>query len=109
MILQDSMTRLDPLMRIRNHFIETIRAHDPTVEKKEALERAKKVLADVRVPSDRLGMYPHELSGGMRQRVMIALCLLFKPAILIEDEPTNDIDVILEGQYLPLLLYIMTH
>ncbi len=95
MIFQDPMTRLNPLMRIRDHFIETIQAHDPRVEPEVAVERALKVLADVRVPSDRI------------QRIMIALCLLFKPALLVADEPTTALDVILEAQILELLQSIM--
>ncbi len=107
MIFQDPMTRLDPLMRIRDHFIETILDHEPGATKDEAFDRAARVLADVRVSPDRLDMYPHELSGGMRQRIMIALSLLFNPTLLIADEPTTSLDVILEAQILELLRTIM--
>ena len=107
MIFQDPMTRLNPLMRIRDHFVDTLRAHEPEIATAEAVERAQRVLADVRVPADRMGMYPHELSGGMRQRIMIALSLLFHPTLLIADEPTTSLDVILEAQILDLLGSLM--
>ncbi len=103
MIFQDPMTRLNPLMRVQDHFLDTLRAHEPDIAKEVALDRARHVLADVRVPADRMGMYPHELSGGMRQRIMIALCLLFHPTLLIADEPTTSLDVIIEAQILELL------
>ncbi len=103
MVFQDPATRLNPLMRIRDHFLDTLRSHEPEIETEEALSRARRVLADVRVPADRLGMYPHELSGGMRQRIMIALSLLFHPTLLIADEPTTSLDVIIEAQILDLL------
>ena len=108
MIFQDPMTRLNPLMRVQDHFLDTLRSHEPAIEKAAALERARKVLADVRVPADRMGMYPHELSGGMRQRIMIALCLLFHPTLLIADEPTTSLDVIIEAQILQLLRRLMS-
>jgi len=103
MIFQDPMTRLNPLMRVQDHFLDTLRAHEPDIAKEVALDRARHVLADVRVAADRMGMYPHELSGGMRQRIMIALCLLFHPTLLIADEPTTSLDVIIEAQILELL------
>ncbi len=107
MIFQDPMTRLNPLMRVQDHFVDTLRSHEPNIETEDALERARRVLADVRVPADRMGMYPHELSGGMRQRIMIALCLLFHPTLLIADEPTTSLDVIIEAQILELLRDLM--
>lgn len=103
LIFQDPMTRLDPLMTIRNHFVETIRTHDRTVTKEEATERAASTLRSMGIPSSRLDHYPHEFSGGMRQRIMIAMALVLRPKLLIADEPTTALDVIVEAQILEIL------
>ena len=103
LIFQDPMTRLDPLMTIRDHFIETVRAHDTEASKEEAAARAARVLRSMGIPESRLDHYPHEFSGGMRQRIMIAMALVLRPKLLVADEPTTALDVIVEAQILEIL------
>ena len=103
LIFQDPMTRLDPLMTIRDHFIETVHAHDKTASKAEAAERAAKVLRSMGIPESRLDHYPHEFSGGMRQRIMIAMALSERPSLLIADEPTSALDITIQAQVLTLM------
>src|SRR6058998_3052495 len=102
LIFQDPMTRLDPLFTIEDHFVETIRAHQD-VSKAEAVERSRAALASMGIPDSRLRNYPHEFSGGMRQRIMIAMSLVLKPKLLVADEPTTSLDVIVEAQILDIL------
>jgi peptide/nickel transport system ATP-binding protein len=103
MIFQDPMTSLNPLQRIDDHFIETIRTHEKETNKSEALERSGAMLDHLGVQREALTCYPHQLSGGMRQRVMIGLALILNSALVIADEPTTSLDVIVEAQILDLL------
>lgn len=103
MIFQDPLTSLNPLFRIDQQFIETLFTHEKRLSKRTAFTRAEKMLESLGISPERLLEYPHQMSGGMRQRIMIGMGLILNPDLLIADEPTTSLDVIVEAQFLDLL------
>jgi oligopeptide/dipeptide ABC transporter ATP-binding protein len=101
MVPQDPMTCLNPLMKVGEHIVETITVHD-TISKEEAWKRAKELAYNLDITPQRLTEYPHQFSGGMRQRIMIGLAIALNPSLIIADEPTTSLDVIVQAQILEL-------
>jgi len=108
MVFQGAMNALNPVFKVSDQIVEAITTHEPDVNKREALERARKLFELVGIDPSRLESYPHEFSGGMRQRAMIAMALACNPKLLIADEPGTALDVIVQAQILKLLNEIKT-
>ncbi|CCQ34457.1 Dipeptide ABC transporter ATP-binding domain containing protein [Halorhabdus tiamatea SARL4B] len=102
MVFQGAMSSFNPVKQIKDHFVETLKAHDENV--KEGMQRARDLIADLYMQPDRvMSAYPHELSGGMRQRTLLALAMVLDPEMLIMDEPTAALDLLMQRSILQLL------
>lgn len=100
MMFQDPMTSLNPVQRVDEHMLEAINVHEPETPKESALERARVLIERLGIQAQRLRSYPHQLSGGMRQRIMIGLGLVLNADLIIADEATTSLDVIVEAKLL---------
>ncbi|MFI7065545.1 ABC transporter ATP-binding protein [Kribbella sp. NPDC050124] len=103
-VLQSAMDALNPVMRVGAQFVDVLRSHDKSLSRKDACARAAELLGLVGISADRVRSYPHELSGGMRQRASIALALACGPELVVMDEPTTAVDVVMQRQILAQVL-----